>query len=852
MICILTGFNPVCASENLYRLNIPAAGASEALDRLAQATGYSLFYPTDDLASVTTNALDGSFTLPDALDILLEGTHLNAVVTEKGVIVISTAPDTQQSNSDEGSAMKESQKKFSILAGIATFLTAIVTSPNVAGQETRESGAQKSTIEEVIVTAQKREERLQDVPISISAYSAKDMEAKSLNSLQELAQFTPNLTYSNHPSSARTGAIIYMRGVGQGDSNVYWDPGVAIYLDGVYMGRMQGLDLDLLDLERVEVLRGPQGTLYGRNTIGGAINVVSAKPTDEFEGYAQVTTGRYDRIDGKVSVNVPIVPGKLAAKFAGDTLNRDGYGERFDFFTGKKIDEMGDIESLSGRAMLNWKPGDNLDILFSVDAQRAREFGAVHKLPEVGLPPLAVLYNNVVNPDPNLGAIFLTDNDFTTYETGGNANELDAFGTSLTVELNLDKFTFKSLTGYRQVETFHLIAPDGTPYTVLDSTQSVDQDQFSQEFNVIGTAFDNRMDWILGLYYFQEDAIGNRRADIYPELFNVIGLEITAKSFTRNEVESWATFGQFTYTLTDKLNITSGMRYTSDSKDVTGSRDRPATGVILVPLQTKSDSWEAITGRIGFEYHWIDEIMTYFSAARGFKSGGINGEPQAGSGFLPFNPEYIWTYEAGFKSELLDRRLRFNAALFYSDFTDIQFNVFRADQFGNFITTVGNAAKARIMGLEADITALPAPGLTLNAQLGLLDAEYTEVNPGTPVTEDTEFSQTPKLTVSTSAQYQMPINTWGDLIARLDYVYKSKIHYDTANASLCQQDAFGLLNGRLTFENANANWSVSVFGTNLTDERYFLACGTNTGSLGFSDLQYARPREWGASLTYRF
>jgi iron complex outermembrane receptor protein len=156
------------------------------------------------------------------------------------------------------------------------------------------------------------------------------------------------------------------------------------------------------------------------------------------------------------------------------------------------------------------------------------------------------------------------------------------------------------------------------------------------------------------------------------------------------------------------------------------------------------------------------------------------------------------------------------------------------------------------MGLEADITALPAPGLTLNAQLGLLDAEYTEVNPGTPVTEDTEFSQTPKLTVSTSAQYQMPINTWGDLIARLDYVYKSKIHYDTANASLCQQDAFGLLNGRLTFENANANWSVSVFGTNLTDERYFLACGTNTGSLGFSDLQYARPREWGASLTYRF
>lgn len=833
-----------------FEFNIPEQPVGTALNEFAAQSGLQIVLYSDIATGLSSKPISGLYENQEmALAALLANTGLKHKFLNDHTAAIQA--EEQEANHDQGKSPPAFNRTL-----IAQAETPAQQSRTTA-TATRNSGAEiteiaRNTVEEIIVTARKREESLQDVPISISAYSAEDIDAKSLNSLKELAQFTTNFSFSSHPTSASSGAIIYIRGVGQPDSNVFWDPGVGVYLDGVYIGRMQGLDFNLLDLERVEILRGPQGTLFGKNTIGGAINVVSAKPLDEFDGNFEFTTGRYDRIDVKGSINIPLVPGKLAAKFSVLTRNRDGYGTRIDYLTGNKTGEMGDIDSLAGRAMLRWTPSETVDVLLAIDSSRSRENGPPHKLVKTGQPGLVSLLNNFIDPD--YGDIFVTEGDYTSFATGGNTNELDTLGVTLTVDWDFGDWAFRSLTSYREVETFHLVDPDGSPYTLLDSIQIVDQDQFSQEFQFSGVSLDDRLDWVFGLYYFEEDAFGHRHADIYLDVFDAIGLDISATSNTRNRVESRSVYGQSTFTFNDKLSMTTGLRFTEDDKDVTGERFRPRTGIIDSPLNTESDSWDAITGRIGFEYRWAENMMTYVSAARGFKSGGINGESRSLADFQPFDPEFIWTYETGFKSDLIDDRLRLNTALFYSDYKNIQFRVFRADpDTGLFITYVDNAAAARLMGFEFDLTAIPAPGLELNLGLGFIDAEYRDIDPdNSDITSATKLVETPKWTVNLSGEYLKSLGDWGDIIGRLDYVYKAKINHDVANNPIALQGAYGLFNGRLTFENADGNWSISVFGTNLTDERYILAGIDFTKSLGFADIQYARPREWGISFRYSF
>ena len=298
----------------------------------------------------------------------------------------------------------------------ATFAMTGLGAPQVYSQD-------DLAIEEITVTARKREERLQEVPLSISAYSAADIESKSLASLKDIGQFTPNFSFSNQGQAGSSGSVVFMRGIGQADPNISWDPGVGIYVDGVYLGRMQGIDLGLMDLERVEVLRGPQGTLFGKNTIGGAVNVVTTKPGDEFSASAEITTGRYDRLDGKVNVNVPLIPDVLAMKVAVSSQNRDGFGKRIDFNSGEKIDEMGDRERMNGRVSINWTPSEDVGILFSLDGAKIKEYGAVREVQLFTSPPLAGLMNMFV-PIAYNAANFATDSHFTSFANGENGAPL--------------------------------------------------------------------------------------------------------------------------------------------------------------------------------------------------------------------------------------------------------------------------------------------------------------------------------------------------------------------------------------------------------------------------------------------
>lgn len=737
-----------------------------------------------------------------------------------------------------------------ILRGSVFLVLLSMLVPQIPVAMAQEAGEAEFVIEEVTVIARRREESLQEVPISVAAFSADSIKAMSLTNLKELGQFTPNLTFFNHGQTGGTSAVVFIRGVGQVDPGYSWDPGVGIYMDGVYLGRMQGNNMDLGDLERVEVLRGPQGTLYGKNTIGGAINLISAKPTDELEGFVEITIGDFDRRDARASINLPLVPGKLAARVTAVTRNRDGFGTRFDFFSGDKIDQMGDRDSFSGRALIDWKASDNVNVLLSFDATRSREFGPVRKVVQYNEPLLTFLLNMFVEPD--YGDAFLTDTDFTSYSNQLNVNNVDVKGTSLTVDWDVGDWALKSITSYRDMDVLSGVDPDGSIYTVINQQDEMTQDQFSQEFQFSGLAFDQRLNWVTGLYYFEEDGLSGGFVDVYTELYTFIGLDIGFNLPIWIDNQSYSAFGQGTYSLNDQFSITAGLRYTHDKKEVTREQFRQHSGEVVSPLETASDSWGAVTGRLGVEYKWNDDIMTYASVARGYKGGGINARGSNANEFVPFDPEYLLTYEVGLRSDLVDNRVRFNASVYYSDYDDIQFSVIVAGEDAVPLFLVANAAKAQVKGFETELIVTPTQGMVLSAGVGLIDAKYTNADPTTGITEDSEFVKTPKWSVNLAAEYTAPIGAWGDLVGRLDWAYKTKIYHDAANSPIVVQDPYGLLNANLSFVEGDGKWVLSAFVTNLTDEHYILAGTDFLPSLGFAEVQYARPREWGLSFQCNF
>ncbi len=730
--------------------------------------------------------------------------------------------------------------------------------PTAMAQEAGQEAEQEAVgIEEVVVTARKREENLQEVPVSISSFSATDIEAMSMTNLKELGQFTTNFNFFNHGQLGGTSAIVFMRGIGQVDPSFSFESGVGIYADGVYLGRMQGSNLDLGELERVEILRGPQGTLFGRNTMGGAVNLVSAKPTDELEGYVEITGGEYNRTDATASINLPLVPGVLAARLYAGTRNRDGFGGRFDRFTGEKIDDMGNVDRVSAKALIDWNVSDDINVLLSFDGMRAHERGPVRKVVAYNAPGTedvpVFLLNMFVEPD--FGNAFLTDSDFTNYSNGLNVNDTDVWGVSLTVDWDLDSWTLKSITAYRDMDVFNGVDPDGSIYTIINQHNDLVQDQFSQEFQFSGLSFDDRLDWVFGLYYFTEDGRTIVPVDVFRELKDFIGLDL---SFTTDQLidnQSYSAYGQSTYQLTDKLSMTTGLRVTHDKKEVTRTQFRHLSGIVLAPWDTAGGSWTAVTGRLGFEYQWNSDIMTYVSMARGYKGGGINARGLTLRNFVPFDPEYIWTYEAGLRSDWADNRVRFNASAFYSDYSDIQVSVIQGSEGAEPVAFIANAAKARIVGFESDLIVAPAPGLNLSAGVGLTDAEYRSFAPDfvAPINKDTPFVKTPKWSVTLAGEYTVPVGGWGQLTARADWVHKSKVSHDAVNSPNVVQESYGLLNAKLSLEVNDGAWLISVFGTNLTDKHYIMA-GTDFLSQGldFAEVQFGRPREWGVSVKYNF
>ncbi len=728
-------------------------------------------------------------------------------------------------------------------------------------------------IEEVVVTARRRAESLQDSPVSITAVTANDITNRSLNTISDIAEFTPNLEFSSSApiGGAGNAAIVFIRGIGQTDFIVTTDSGVGLFLDGVYLGRAVGGVFDTMDFERIEVLRGPQGTLFGKNTIGGAISLVSQKPQDEFSGNARIVTGSRNRIDVNGAVNLPIVDNKLMARVAFSSNDQDGYTRRLG--DGKLL---GDRNSSSARGTIRWLPRENLEVLLSGDGYRQRMNGAPITLGYADpSAQLAGLYNILVAPafGTQYDSRWITDDPHTTNATGPAFSDTDVWGTSATITWETGPATLKSISGYRQLTSEFGRDADGSPLPYVETIDRVEQDQFSQELQLSGLALDSRLNWLIGAYYFREDATQRTNVNLGVGLYDALeslpgplfpggpggagnpanaGLDLQILSDLAVKNTSYAAFGQASYALTEKFSITAGLRYTYDKKNLVSSLYRENAGVFAFPPTLQEENWDSFSPKASLEYKWTDALMTYASVSRGFKSGGFNGRPVAAEALRPFDPEFVTSYEAGLKSEWLDRRLRLNAAYYYTDYKDIQLTIATAAQDGSFIFVTENAAKGRVQGFEIEMQARPAQGLEITGGVGYTDAQYTELDPGATVTLDTKFPKAPKWSLNGAIQYSVPVDDFVIVTIRGDYAYKSKLFHDPINSPGGSQDGYSLINAKLSLSNMDETWQLALFGKNLTNKNYMTNAYGDAINFGYTETYYGPPREWGLSLEARF
>ncbi|MDA5194831.1 TonB-dependent receptor [Govanella unica] len=715
-------------------------------------------------------------------------------------------------------------------------------------------------LEEIMVTARKFSEALQDTPISITAFTATDLEKRGMSNISQIGDATPNMKFdATAPiSGASNAAAIFIRGIGQTDFILTVDPGVGLYLDGVYISRSVGGVLDLLDLERVEVLRGPQGTLFGRNTIGGAINLTSKKPDGKFAGMGEVTMGSYNRIDARLSVNIPIIEDKFFARISASSKNRDGFGRRL--LTDQKY---GNQNTNSVRGAFRLLPSENIEINLSADYTRAREESPVttlvwdRPLSEFGGGAITGLYNMFVAPVTGLpyDSRWLPHEKNTSYATGPTGSNLDVWGLSMTVDWDAGPVAVKSITAYRKVKADFGRDPDGSPVVLVQTSNVMDTEQFSQEFQFTGKAMNDRLTWLAGAYYFKETGSDDVTANIGWGIFEALGIPLSIHGPTIVDNRSYAAFLNLNYAITDKLNLSGGIRYSEDKKKATVNQYFTDLGILALANPVGKKNFDDVTPKVSLDYRWTGEFMTYASYAKGFKSGGFTGryvvptlEPR------PFDPEKLTTYEVGFKSQFLDNHVRLNASAFYSDYKDIQVTI-----FNGVAPETRNAAKGRIKGAEVELTALPAEGLTVTGAIGYMDAKYTKFNPldsvglVLPLQITNKFVNTPKWSLNASAEYRFPLGEKaGDIALRADWNYHSKIAMDAVNTPELIQKGMSLINSRISYHSPNEMWEFALFVTNLTNERYFVGGVADIASFGLVEATWARPREWGASVKASF
>ena len=749
--------------------------------------------------------------------------------------------------------------KCALMAGAA--LSAISTAAYA-----QSAPEQTTVVEDIIVTARRTEESAQKTPLALTAFSGESLERIGAQQVTDLQGAVPNLNLVQGRGSSNS-TNIYIRGIGQPDSLQTFDPAVGVYVDDVYYSRIRGTQFDLLDLERVEILRGPQGTLYGKNTIGGAMKLMSRRPDQSFRARGSVAYGDYDLFEAQAAVSGP-VSDTLALGLSVLHSERGGYVT--DPVTGA---EYNDKNSNAARASLAWDPASNFRIDLNADYSKDDAGMTVGQAQNNLTNLLGAPAYSVPVPTPKY--------DFHTRTTPGLPNEtrLETWGTALRMAWDLsDTLTLKSITSYRKLKTSDYIDFDATELEIADALVAVDQNQTSQELQL--TYSGNRMNAVAGVYYLKEKVTSHQESYNDDLTANLVLAPLWDGDYTftrfiddRLESTSKAAFANVSYDVTENLRLSGGIRYTQEKKDYNRFTYVESDSPFLVsqygfaPPQGK---WDDTSIMLSADYQLSPDAMVYARYAQGFKSGGFNGRANSGSEATRYDPETADTFEVGAKTTFMDRRLRLNLASFLTKYKDFQARVSGMEIDPNTGVPVGvlsvlNAGELDIFGFEVETVAVPMAGLTLDAQIGYLDADYKEFRDirftdfsGSRAFQDPAFS--PKWTLRVGGQYEWALAGGSSVTLGAAAKYRSKMALAVDNTYVntdieilgMYQDDYWLYDARIVWNDSSDRYSLGLYGQNLADEVYKTDAQEFSSIGNIRTAYYGAPRTWMVKFTAKY
>lgn len=814
-------------------------------------------------------------------------------------------------------------------------------------------------LEEVLVTAEFRETNLQETPIAITAITAEMLAARGQTSIYEVAAQSPNVSLMPG-GMARSGMMAFIRGIGQTDFSPALEPGVGIYVDDVYYTQLTGSLLDLLDLERVEILRGPQGTLAGRNSIGGAIKLYTRKPDEDGGGMAKVSYGSFNKVDVRASTDITLVPDRLYARVAGAARERDGHIDVLDYecthpgsglptnhgAAGCLLDKWGGKSYTTARAQLRWLASDNVEINFSFDYLNDkspppgmtllwadRTFIESIAIPGPGfLDPNASSHylNPTISYDENT-PVYYRDHNFVPYGPFRNANDpindpyvnyatfsdggpqyldagapggtgphtqpapwkpfntpgrnyLNQWGAAMNLNWTIsDNLELVWIGAYREWDAWSTWDSDLSPIPVTQLDNRLDNWQHTQEIRLNGSM--GNVDYTIGGFYLDQNSHYEARVDLNYALIDFIhGPDPTP-------AKTWAVFAHSTWHISDRLDISGGVRYSDETKDYTHFRHNPDGSDIgsfgptfpdavhpFLPIQFFDLVNFRLSGMNGLEDHFEDtitdwrvaanysvrdDLMVYGSASTGYKSGGVNSRPFFPIQLRSFNPESLTSYEIGFKSTLLDNSLRLNAAAFFTKYDDVQLRLLQCEIaippfFGPPCLQPRNVGNAEIKGLEFEIEWYLTESLSIDAAASFLDFKYTDIFDDNVLTGsviapiDMITPYTPEEKFSLGIQYNFPASERGGLHVRLDATHQGEVYTVPTNDPLNLIDSYTITNARLWWDSPDQDWSIELVVRNLGDKVYYLTKWDEYRSVGQIMGQPGLPRTWEVGISRKF
>lgn len=795
------------------------------------------------------------------------------------------------------SAMGRANRTGSRLAGLAcgTALAFSMTgNAHAQDQAAQSAAANANAAPEIVVTARFRAESTQNTPISITALSGKTLETRGIQSVEGIARSAPNVTLEKNSAGYGKSVIAYIRGVGQSDFLPSFEPGVGIYIDNVYLGTAFGSLFDFSDISQVEILRGPQGTLFGKNNEGGAVQVSTRKAVGDGSGYVEVGLGNFNRKSVKAAFDMSIVPDKVFLRVSGGFNKIDGYVDTIDFTCANptlagsiprqvpqnsagscKTGTTGGDQAAVLRGNLRILPSDSVEININGDLLDNQGQAGAEKLIAVnteGSAPLALYQaGSPFGPNPTgygngvyFDNRFVTNNGFTTYAnftdsrsglTYPNSSDVRSWGVSGQIDWKINDDTkLTSISAYRAYKGEFYENWAQAPIHINDNYFKPEHHQFSQELRLSGK-WSKLIDWAVGGYYF----------DALTKLNNYVSIPLINFAFFGPDPvkdKDRSVFAHVVLHPTEKFSIEAGGRYSDVTKTYTFNRYLPNTGnpPATLPGFANDPSVRSHTNRFDYrfsaQYKFSPTLMAYAVAATGFKGPGVNPRPSSAAELLPFGEEELRSYELGLKSQFFNRKLRINLDAYQSDYTNLQLTVTRVLPSGVPGSITANAGKARIRGFEGELTAEPIDNLNFNASVGYIDFRYLSLGdaanqPGGPCLSCTT-AYVPKWSLNAGAQYKFDLGDKGSLTPRLDYTYKSKVYSDASNYEPGAIPGYGLWNARIAYASPKNDWELALNVQNLTDKYYFVNKFQGYFALGTLVGQPARPRTIMATLKYNF